>query len=786
MTSSSFRGVLLSLVGVIAAGCAGVREDRGVAFTPDGEHAGFQHGKEGVFLVENGVPRKIFQPASDVIATSPPQWAPNDRRLIFTTAVRTDRTAPAKQTEPDPAGDLHFPGPTRYTCWLRPEAKGTEPAECVALFEAACDHPGYVAANLAVRWGPNGKEVFHVREVAPGRHALFAIDLESKRLRQVFPHEAAALVFGWSADRQALAVVVSGSAEHSPHDGVWVGRPGADTWWHVPGSEALAPTAVPLERVQAALPLWSPDSTRFVLPLARDAGQADRLYSLQLVTPATRAVEELAHGKQRWQDLHWRPDGTGIGAVEISSTAEGTNRLVLLRPGKEGAVLLVTPPVEAFAGWDARGEQMAYVARNLAREKEPSWAFLFVPDRLAQQALHVRKEGEAGPGRVVFKGMQVTFPAWAPDGKRLALWATFRPPYRSWPSLMQELGATSDDPLNGLRLRLGDPAVLLDPARGELSWQATSGREMEQVGHSYLQKRDYAEALRWYERARKAPAAGPTAPGDDAGFFRSYCLARLGRQEDADAEHRRFDQVFLKSFRHAQQARNRPQQPLTPFGAASIDVTDEQVQHWQDLYEAEVFLALDATEDGEAFFRKALSEAKEDATRLSKAVVLSQFLLFNHKNSECADLLTDEVLPRLLRSWKPRPVGNAGAPLASDNALRAYGDALALLPLAAGEFLDGLAVTQVRSLVTRWRKTRELADDDVKKLVVDAVLAAAHRRLGEAAEAEKVERRLTANPMRFELLGEKGVPGLIEGLRAAPELVESWRNLVRQGGRVRS
>jgi hypothetical protein len=778
----SHRVVVLTLAGLIVAGCAGVREDRGIAFTPDGSQAGFQHGKEGVFLVEDGVPRKIFQPASDVVATSPPQWAPNDRRLIFATAVRTDKATTPKQGEPDPAGDLHFPGPTRYTCWLRPPAKGDDPVECVALFEATCDHPGYVAANLAVRWGTDGKEVLHVREVGPGRHALFAFDVDSKQLRQVFPHEEAALVFGWSPDRQTLAVVVAGGAAPGPNDGVWLGKPAADTWWHVPGSEVLAAVPLPLERVRAALPLWSPDSSRFVLPLSQAEGQNEILHTLHLVTPAAHGVEELAHGKGSWQDLHWHPDGSGIGAVDTSPERGG--RLVLLRPGQEGPVPLIKQPVEMFAGWDARGERLAYLAQDAGSEKEPSWTFLFVPDRLAQQALFVRDEGDAGPGRVVFRGMQVTFPAWAPDGKQLALWATFRPPYRSWSSLLLEVGATTDDPLSGLRLRIGDPALLLDPHTGHLSWQATSAREMEQVGHHYLQRRKYEEAQRWYERAQKAPAAGPTRPGDDAGFFRWYCLNKLGRQPEADAECRRFEQAFLDSFRQAEKTANRPKQPVIPVGAAAVEISEDQLRHYQDFFEAEVFLALNAAEDGEAFFRKALAEATVDTARLSKAVVLSQFLLFNHKNSDYADLATDEVLPRLLRSWKTRPAGNAVAPLTADNALRAYGDALALLPLGTADFLDRLSTAQVRSLLSRWQRAQKLADDDAKRLVVDLFLAAAHRRLKETAEADAVERRIAANPTRSELVGEKGVPGLIEGLRAMPTVVESWRNLATGFGRV--
>jgi hypothetical protein len=111
----------------------------------------------------------------------------------------------------------------------------------------------------------------------------------------------------------------------------------------------------------------------------------------------------------------------------------------------------------------------------------------------------------------------------------------------------------------------------------------------------------------------------------------------------------------------------------------------------------------------------------------------------------------------------------------ASNALLAYGDGLALLPLAAPESLAGLPDMQVRDLLARWQQARALADDDVKRLVVDVVLEAAHRRLGQTTAAAEAGRRIAANPVRVELLGEKGIPGLIQGLRDAPAALEALR-----------
>ena len=63
--------------------------------------------------------------------------------------------------DPDPAGELFTEVPVVYTCWLRDEATGEPP---VKLFDAKCDHVGYVAANLAVRWHPQGDRILYVDE----------------------------------------------------------------------------------------------------------------------------------------------------------------------------------------------------------------------------------------------------------------------------------------------------------------------------------------------------------------------------------------------------------------------------------------------------------------------------------------------------------------------------------------------------------------------------------------------------------------------------------------------
>src|SRR6516162_1190360 len=171
-------------------GCGSpVREDRSIRWQADGGQVGFQHGKEGVFLAdrEGGNLRKIHQPDPSVVAVSSPLWSPSGSRVLFTTAKAAapqTNLAPGVSVPDDPAGNLHFQQPVVYTCWLYEE-------------------------------GP---------------------DRESEASWAVFPHHAEAMLFDWSPDGSVLVCVLGGAKANSATDGVWIGRPSADEWWHLPHS----------------------------------------------------------------------------------------------------------------------------------------------------------------------------------------------------------------------------------------------------------------------------------------------------------------------------------------------------------------------------------------------------------------------------------------------------------------------------------------------------------------------------------------------------------------------
>lgn len=784
---------LTVLTSCLLVGCSSsaVREDRTIQFSADERHVAFQHGREGIFVAETdgAEPRKIFQPDADVIAVSAPLWSPTDKRLIFTTATNADPENKHREglpAEPEAEGQRYAARPTLYTCWLHSEPEAGQPRN-VPLFTARCHHPGYIAANLAVRWHPGGQHILYIKQDDEGWYGLHELDLQTKRSRLLFPHRGGNLIFDWAPDNTHLVCILSNTSalsdkkESTSKNGIWIGQPDTETWWHVPNS-SLGDYGQ-LNDLLAARPVWTFDAKHFAFVTKRD-GDKDQppLYTLHRGQLSSHTSTVIYRGNKAICNIHWRADGGCLGFL----CGEPTGVLHLADVEESSAQAIGLKQYVTFAGWDASGEQLAFVERQaLPHDPAKSWAFLFVPDANARQELLVAPDAAPSQTKPVFSGMQFTFPKWSAKGAKLSLWATFRPAYRSWPSHLIDLGGDERDPLRGLTLRPGDPALVLDPATGERSWKAINAHEKTQIGHYHLLKREYAEAWIWYE---KATAGAKNADdrsahqfverfvhGRDVLLFQALCLEKLGYGDAAQSKRQRFDETFLPDLPAA------PKTPQTnqpaPFGAADIQPTTDQLRHWRDLYVAEVYLSLDAVEEGERYFRTGLQAATGDADRLSKALVLTQFLLMRDKHAEYAELATDTVLPLLLRAWKPRGRSNTGQQQA--NLLLAYADGLSLLPLFATDFFSGLSENQVRALLPRWQRLRSSADDDVKRLGIDLFLEAAAHRLGQTAEQQAAAGRIAANPARQVILGDKGVAEFIEAIRAAPKDLAARHDTIR-------
>jgi hypothetical protein len=191
----------------------------------------------------------------------------------------------------------------------------------------------------------------------------------------------------------------------------------------------------------------------------------------------------------------------------------------------------------------------------------------------------------------------------------------------------------------------------------------------------------------------------------------------------------------------------------------------------QDLYIAEVYLGVDAAEDGRAFFRSIVDAggAESDVSRLSAAVVLSQILLLDRRYDEYAELATETLAPLLLEVRDAPPDRPAPETRNERRDVRDLVGGLALLPLMSESFLAGLPDERLRGMVPRWDALRARAEDDRARLGIDLILEALSLHLGWEAERREAAERLRDNPAASGAGLARGVSG---------EMLESVRGLV--------
>lgn len=737
-------GALVALVA--ATGCGQVREDRTVAWSGKGDKVGFQHGKEGLFVADRAGAglQNIFKPAPDVLATGTPLWAPNDDRLIFTTA----KEASAKPGAPPPArpreseaGAVFWQVPIQYTCWLRePQAAGQPQPQPRPLFEAACDHAGYVAANLAVRWHPRGNSVFFIDQVAEGVHALFEFELATGQRRRAMPHDAAALVFDCSPDGAKLACALSAhGARPALADGLWIRDLGCDEWRHVPESQTAAPARLnsTIEQLRASLPAWSRAGDRFAFASAgvNDASQAQPPWRIWVGDADTLHVELLAESAESLENLTWAPDGSRLGAIR---TGARPSLVFVDMEGRWSA--LATRPVRHFVGWDSAGKSLAYVTLAVDPKSVPDpWALLLLADPFARDAVMVAPADGRDPGREIVSGLRVTFPRWSPREEKLSLWFTFAPSH-----------ASALSSLLGSRLLPGDPAAIFDVAAGRIDWMAVNTFEQAQIAHIQLLNRNAAEAWRWYElAARGAPAEGPPTTIEDYrqrltathenGFFEYICLRRLNRHDEARNRLGAFRERFppqLPALLDQTRTDANARELLLPGGFVRALV--------QDLYALQASLSVDAADVGEAYFRERLASPETAASRLSAALALTQVFLLQDRRDEFVELAAEHVAPLALEVWSQDGEPGAGQRSQFHELLQLAAGA-ALLPLASDDFMSKVDATITADAVATFDSLRPRAGEPAAQ-ALDLALLAAYRRLGESEKRAAVAQRIDARP----------------------------------------
>ncbi len=761
-----------SLLLCMFAGCSNtVTEDRTITYSADGDSVAFQHGTQGVFIVESesGQLEKIFQPDEKTLATSTPLWSPDRKSVVFTTAVDIDQDseevvpATTQQWDDTPQGRGFSARKVRYTCWLHEEGDAVEP---VPLFEENCTHVGYIAANLAVRWHPDGRRILYLKQTSNDQHAVYDFDLATRESTQVFPHTADGIVFDWSPDGSQLVCVLRSGEVGKENNGVWTGQPDQSNWWHVPDSSGPINDFGTIENLRMSRPTWSSDSTRFafITPTSISTEESPQLFAIRVGDIGTREVQTLTESKTKSTDIHWTPDGQRL-AVVLGSTLSSLCFLDL-----QGVMSdpINDRPVRRFAGWDVTGQRLAYTVPDQIPHVSASnhWAIFFDPQPMARDAVMLVPGDGSGTREEVFSGMRVTFPHWSPTDEKLSLWCTFRPTVRSWLSRILQWG-----------LRPGDPAAILDVATGEITWMTVNPHEKVQVGNYYMLKRDYEKAIQWYEEAT-GELPSPQSPQvtdvfesmvgpNNFCFFHYCCLARLGRTKEAADKLAEFERTFLPTFspdsESGQPAANKPRHEL-------LDPSTGWPRMLRNLYMTEVFMSLDAADEGEVYFTKTIESATSEENKLIDAVVLAQFYLLKHENSEFAQFATRTLAPLLLNQIDFEKVGEASTGGNPNDMLSGF-LVMAILPLFAPEFLDTLPREDVATLLPEWLKLHDQARHDTERLGCDLFLQAAYQCLENETEQAVVEARIADNPAAEKLLPSGGVSEMLREFQAGIQLM---------------
>ncbi|MFL5342876.1 MAG: hypothetical protein ACJ8F7_22305 [Gemmataceae bacterium] len=725
------------LLCALLTGCGpSVREDRAASFAADGR-AGFQHGRAGVFIADpaGGSPRCIYTPGPDVVAVSTPLWTADGKKLIFTTA-RTGNPSPAGQpqmpSDPAPGGTVYFQQPVTYTCWLHDTT--VKDAKPQRLFDADLGHAGYVAANLAVRWSPAGEAVLFLR--ANGQQiGLHRFDLASATSKQIFPHAAEALLFDFTPTGAHLCCVL-GNTQPGADDGVWVGKVGGADWWHVPGSESPPPGdgGALIERLRAARPAWTADGARFAFLAHKPDPQPEKsgTHLLKVGTLATKTVETRLEDAQPLREVRWSPDGKRLGLLRGGDRAE-----LRLLDAAGGPATTVAKVARTFAGWDAAGKQLAFIAADdLPYSAGEPWALLFAPHEDARDAVCVSTE--AGPPRRLVEGFHASFPRWSPDGAKLSVWLTFESPY----SVGLGQGA----------LPPRDPAALIDVATGAVSWQPVNLREKAQLAHHHLRKHDYAQAWKRYAEIEADPAAGelPELP-----LYIAHCLTKLGRSQEAKPRLDRFQKSSPKPA-------DGPSS-LNPLAMGGTNPLGEQFTRLA--LAAEVYLSLDEPDAAVAFLRQALKDAPDEMARGDAAVMLGQLLLLLDRRADYMTVVTDALLPTFLKS--------SSWPAEKRDGFRLLAEVTGL-PAASPAFLAGVPDDALKGLPARWSALKPLPGDDLSRLAIDVLQEAAYAKLKREPQRQQAAARVQANQAKGQYL-PNGVDAALGEVR---KFREQWVALV--------
>jgi hypothetical protein len=689
--------VLFVLLGV-AAGCnQPVNQDRKITVSPDGKQVAIQHDEEGVFLTDpkTGKPQKVFEPGSDLLATSSPRWEPAGKRVIFAVAKTPDgRPAPRVATPAD--GRRYTAMTCIYSCMLIEDSadKNSKPVE---LFTVACDHVGYIGADLAVRWHPDARHIDFIKRTEPGKHSLFRYDLATKETRRVFDADADSLVFEFIPDTERRYVLRGARGGEGSDDGLWFEQPDG-SWRHAPDTRVRPAVGRDvLESLRESRPAFTRSGDKAALAQFARAKEDDSGTTTVKVVPVSGgATETWLTAPGRLRDFHWRPDGAKLALVR----GERAGELHLVGP-TGSAPLAPGERIISFAGWDFAGALFAYVRQDdLPCQKYANSSLLLYPNADARSSVIV--VGADGQRKALVSGLRATFLNWFPNEAKLTLWLTFEPSYRRFSTVMAA-GST------GL---MGDPAATLDAVTGKLDWKAVNGFENVQVGHHHLMRGELAEAARVYEHAR------PHLTENERRELLVFEWLLLKHQGHADAARAKIEEYRQRAVPICVAAEGQIMAQHVPAGfvggapAGVLLARNFASILERDLFIAEAGLSADAIDDMAAFFRAAM-ETDDGPARLSDALILANLEMLRGQAEEYAELLLKWAVP-LLRETSEKQKG--------DGAYVRTMASLVAQPIQYSEYLNGIPAAVRNKLVARFRTARAEAKDEGTRKTLDGML----------------------------------------------------------------
>ncbi len=756
------RWVLLVVLTFPIAGCArGVEEDRTIEFAPQGQSVSFQHGQDGLYVydAELGRIEKIYQPTEDVLATSTPLWSSDGNRLAFCTA-KADESDPALDSETvtfaqgmswdaNPNGRRFPKIPAIYQCWICERGQDRKMAKPQMIFQSRVTHVGLIAANLAMRWHPNGERLVFLDRSQETRHVVKEWDLEDGNALPAASFEAEYLLFDWNPTGTRMTCVVQ-DAKSPANNGIWIKQPGEEQWWQVPHSEIEAQTedSIPLNELRKLRLSWSRDGKRFAFSNVPSAQQKTKIQTVLYVgelEPKTVRVFYQTEGSIR--DVHWSPDGESLGYVLDSQqlqelrasvlSKELSSILMLHKFSEPEPVPWSLNPVRTFAGWNTQGTQLAYtVPSPFGPKAQMGWAFLLPVRGGARDRVMIADAAKQSPQREVFSGMRTAFFNWSPEENQLSMWATFSPSHSLLP-----LG-----PPSSFGLQPGDPAALLDTQTGAVKWMPVNAREKVQIGHYYLIKKNYQTAKKWYDEAtddfanNKAKLKKTIAElgAEQFSLFQFHCMQQL---EDATAA-----EDHLKVFF----------QETTPK-----EQTDAKVLSLaRQLSIGQVFLSLNATPEGITYFeqqpekyRKLIPASHVEHDLFAGKIARAQLLLNANRFDEFARLATTDILPALLKRKELDRCDGQTIQESVHKMPLATASGFCLLPLMAKEFVYSLSEETVQEVIPRWESLREQTQSQTAQLWMDRLLSLAYSRMGNNDLALSARIRFESNPQhaKFDL-----------------------------------